>query len=443
MQKQFLHHINKNFPSLKKQKVIVACSGGVDSVVLVHLLSICQIQIGIAHCNFSLRGEESDQDALFVENLAKELAIPFFYKTFDTKAYKKQQKTSTQIAARELRYQWFTQLLEEHAYDIVVTAHHIDDDLETFLINLSRGTGIKGLIGIPSINTKIIRPLLPFTRQQIVNFAKKEQFYWREDSSNTTPDYLRNALRLQVIPAFKKAAPTLLQAFQTTKSNLQSSTALIEDYMLLIYNLVVTQNGEEYYIDIPKLKELPNTNALLYQLLAPYQFTAWEDIYHLINAQSGKQICSSTHQLLKDRTKLVLSKKIAFETKEENSETFFEKKINKNETQIDYPVKLSFILINKMEYVDNSVIYVDRDKLVYPLIVRKWQNGDYFSPFGMKGNKKLSKFFKDEKLSLTAKKKVWLLCDNNKIVWIIGMRADNYFKVTEKTTQILKITTAQ
>ncbi|MFT5679075.1 MAG: tRNA(Ile)-lysidine synthase [Planctomycetota bacterium] len=431
----FKKHIDQTFPRLCDKKIILACSGGLDSVVLAHLLKQLNFNFCIAHCNFNLRGDESDGDAAFVAALATLLKVPFYEEVFDTKAFAKDHRISTQMSARELRYEWFEQLRKQIKFDLIATAHHADDVLETVLINLSRGTGIRGLTGIPEETETLIRPLLPFSRDEVLRFAKKAEFFWREDSSNAATDYLRNELRHRVIPPYKKASKNVLKGVRNTITHLQATEQLVADYMVLLYNLLVTETVDGYEIDIIKLGDLPNQGAVLYELLSPFGFTAWDDIIDLATAQSGKLVFSDSHRLLKDRTKFILTVRDSIENISE------EITINKNESQVIDPVPLTFIPTDKIGYVDSRMVYVDAALLVYPLIVRKWREGDVFQPFGLKGNKKISKFYKDEKLSLAAKEKTWLLCSGKTIVWVIGMRADDRFKVTEKTTQIVKITT--
>ncbi|RFN58487.1 tRNA lysidine(34) synthetase TilS [Marixanthomonas ophiurae] len=433
MLQKFKEHLGTHFSFLKEKKILIACSGGVDSVVLSFLLKKSGFNIGLAHCNFSLRGKESDGDETFVIDWADKLSIPIFTETFDTKEFAKDHKFSTQMAARELRYHWFNEILKDFKYDYVATGHHADDDLETFFINLSRGSGLQGLTGIPDINETVIRPLLPFSRPEIVAFAEENTLKWREDSSNTSTDYLRNKLRHDVIPEYKNAVEGVLQNIQKTQKYLKDSQDLIEDYMALVYNLAVTENFDGYTLHIEKLQELPHTEAVLYQLLHPFGFTDWPVVSELLKAQSGKQVFSSTHRLLKDRNVLLLTKITSKERKQEIL-------IKKSTKKIESPLQMELNPIDKIGYIDNSVIYVDEDKLQYPLKLRKWRKGDIFQPFGMKGKKKLSKFFKDEKLSLVAKEKLWVLCSDSEIIWIIGHRADERFKVTSKTTDILKIT---
>jgi tRNA(Ile)-lysidine synthase len=429
---QLKRHIDQNLPFLKGKKMLIACSGGLDSVVLAHSFKKLDYDIAVAHCNFSLRGNESDSDESFVLDLAETLSIPVFTETFDTKKFAKEHKVSTQMAARDLRYGWFEEILKDFKYDYLLTAHHADDDLETFLINLSRGTGLRGLTGIPQLNQQVIRPFLPFSKDQILKYAKESNIYWREDSSNSETDYLRNKLRLEVIPPYKKAADGLLESFQITQKHLRDSQNLIEDYMALVHNLAISEFSEGYKLDIWKLKELPHTEALLFELLAPFGFTDLPAINELLDSQSGKQVFSKTHRLLKDRGVLLLTE---IAQKQELTEIF----ITENEKKISAPVALEFKSTGKIGNTTDFVLYVDKDKIKYPLHLRKWREGDQFQPFGMQGKKKLSKFFKDEKLSLVAKEKIWVLCSADQIIWIVGYRADERFKVTAKTKEILKI----
>tara|TARA_R100000935_G_scaffold58415_2_gene95384 strand:- start:62564 stop:63883 length:1320 start_codon:yes stop_codon:yes gene_type:complete len=433
MLSEFKTLISANFSFLKNSKVLVACSGGLDSVVLTHLLYQLNYTIAIAHCNFSLRGKESDEDALFTENLAEKLQIPFYSETFNTRSYAKDHKCSTQMAARELRYRWFDEVAENFNYEYILTAHHADDDMETFFINLSRGTGLRGLTGIPKQNEKVVRPLLNFSREDILKFAKSNNLYWREDSSNAKTDYVRNKLRIGVLPQFKEVSEKTLQNFRKTQEYLQASQALVEDYMALVYNLVVAEIAGGYSINVAKISELPNTEALLYELLHPFGFTEWDNVFNLLKAQTGKAILSASHHLLRNRNELILTEI------DENSEKN-EFLIKKNQKEINNPIVLRLSPTEKMGHIDNTTVYVDADKLNFPLQLRKWQEGDVFQPFGMKGKKKLSKFFKDEKVSLVAKQKVWLLCSDTKIVWIIGHRLDDRYKITQLTKNILRIT---
>lgn len=430
MLKKFKTHIENRFSLLLGKKLLIACSGGLDSVVLTYLIKELDCEMALAHCNFSLRGRESDADEMFVIGLAKTLEIPVFVETFDTKRFSAEHKISIQMAARELRYTWFAEIRNNFNYDYVLTAHHLDDDLETFFINLSRGTGLNGLTGIQEKNDKTMRPLLHFSREEILKYAEKNHIKWREDSSNQNTDYLRNKLRLRVLPEFKKANEALLKNFRKTQQNLRASQNLIEDYMALVYNLAVTEAADSYKINIQKIRELPHTEALLYELLRGFGFTEWNDVSDLLDAQTGKQLFSKTHQLLKNRDELLLS---------EISKNTLAVEYEVPRTGINFPITL---IIKPSKYIgetEKNLIYVASEKLDFPLKIRRWQRGDSFQPFGMAGSKKLSKFFKDEKIPRTEKYSIWLLLSGEKIVWVIGHRMDERFKVTEKTQKIVKI----
>jgi tRNA(Ile)-lysidine synthase len=432
MLKHLKEHIDTDLAFIKGKRLLLACSGGLDSVVMTQLFKALNFDIGLAHCNFLLRGAESDEDEAFVSALAEQLEVPVYIENFDTKQFAEDHKISIQMAARELRYNWFEEICNDFNYHFILTAHHADDNLETMLINLSRGTGIRGLTGIKAVNGNIIRPLLPFSRTELLSFAKKKNFYWREDSSNAGNDYLRNELRHQVIPPFKKAVPGLLDNVQSTQKHLAETAGLLEDYMSLVYQLAVSEMEFGYSIDILKLSELPNTNALLYELLHPFGFSAWEDISRLLAAQSGKQIFSDSHRLLKDRSALLL-------TEIPKEDTTNEVLISETTKKISQPVALRFEDVKAVGDLLKTAIYIDKDQLHFPLEIRKWREGDAFHPFGMAGKKKLSKFFKDEKLSLVAKENIHVLCSNNQVVWVIGYRMDDNFKVQPHTKNIIKI----
>uniref|UniRef100_UPI00375143F7 tRNA lysidine(34) synthetase TilS n=1 Tax=Flavobacterium sp. TaxID=239 RepID=UPI00375143F7 len=291
------NHLSKNFPFLKEKKLLLASSGGIDSMIMLHLFQKLNYNIAIAHCNFQLRGLESFGDQQFVQDYASNHNIEVFVTLFDTENFAKDYKLSTQIAARELRYNWFYELLETENFDYILTAHHADDNLETFLINLTRGTGLDGLTGIPEQNELIIRPLLPFSRAEIEDFAKENSIQWREDSSNASDKYLRNKIRHDLVPILKELNPNFLDSFQKTQNYLQESQIMVEDATIMIYQQVVKENNDILSFDLKKLTQLPNYKSYLYQWLREYDFTAWEDIYNLVESQSGKQIFSKNYRL--------------------------------------------------------------------------------------------------------------------------------------------------
>ncbi|WP_405564555.1 tRNA lysidine(34) synthetase TilS [Polaribacter sp. Asnod6-C07] len=440
MLQNFKEHINNNFPFLKDKKLLLAISGGVDSVVLHHLFYQLKIDISLAHCNFKLREKESDLDEEFIAKLAKANNKPIFTINFDTVVFAKNNKLSTQIAARELRYTWFQELVEKHNFDYILTAHHANDNLETFLINLTRGSGLDGFTGIPKKNGNIVRPLLPFTRDEILNYAKDNNIDWREDASNASTKYVRNKIRHQVVPILKEINPSLLETFAKSLQNLQESQQIIEDRIQDVSSKIIKKDSsstlEITKYTIAEINKLSNPKAYLYQLLKDYNFTEWHDVYDLLSAQSGKQVFSKTHRLLKDREFLILSK-IDLSTSQEM--TF---KIQKYQSEITTPIHLVLEDIDEKSKENKQTIYIDKNLLKYPLLVRKWENGDYLYPTGMLGKKKLSKYFKDEKFSLLEKEHTWLLCNaDNEIIWVINHRQDRRFSSTKNTENYLKITT--
>jgi tRNA(Ile)-lysidine synthase len=434
---EFQNHLNDQFPFLMGKKLLLAVSGGIDSMVMVDLFQKLNFNSAIAHCNFQLRGIESFEDQQFVEGYAATNQIPIYTTPFDTKSFADDYKISTQVAARQLRYNWFYELLNEQQFDYILTAHHADDNLETFLINLSRGTGLEGLTGIPAQNDKIIRPILAFNRSDIEHYAKENNILWREDSSNASDKYLRNKIRHDLVPVLKEMNPNFLSAFQKTQSFLQESQAMVEDASIMIYQQVAQEIGDEVHFNIKKLKQLPNYNSYLYQWLNEYGFTAWSDIYDLVDGQTGKQIFASQYRLLKNRGFLIVCP-----LQEANATTEFY--IEENQQHVNFALNLSFCKVADIGNSSNAVIFVDADKLVFPLLLRKWKEGDIFQPLGMNGkSKKLSKFFKDEKLALTEKENAWLLCSENQIVWVIGLRQDERFKIEKSTQNRLQIALQQ
>ena len=409
----------------------MACSGGLDSVVLAHLCASYKLDFSLAHCNFKLRGEESDKDEDLVRTLGKELGKEIFVTSFDTHGYMAQHKTNLQIAARELRYNWFSQIMANHHIKTLVTAHHADDSLETFIINLSRGTGIEGLSGIPSLTNTISRPLLQFSRTEIKKYAEANAIHWREDASNENTKYLRNNIRHNIIPKLKELNPHFLENFLKTQEYLGQTQEILHHHITQLKKQLFSKEEMVEKVKVASLLALKPTKTYLFHFFKEYGFTQWDDIYGLLSANSGKEVHSNTHRLLKDRDFLLLKPIV-----QKNTKAFY---IEEDQESVSEPIDLKFSNVKAIGETSQNIIYVDKETLKYPLTVRKCQKGDYFYPLGMSGKKKISKFFKDAKMDVFAKENQWLLCSGDNIVWIIGKRADERFKITDRTKEILKI----
>ena len=399
-------------------------------MVLADLSAKCGMDFTLVHCHFGLRGRESDADAKLVEDRAKQLNKKFLVRHFNTIDYVKQHKVSVQIAARELRYAWFNEIMKNSGTNTLVTAHHADDNLETFLINLSRGTGIDGLTGIPERTDSIARPLLSFSRQQIKTYAETEDIKWREDRSNADTKYLRNNIRHRIVPLLKELNANFLQHFGETQRYLGQTASIADEHIRELKDSLFLKEGEILKIPVKALTGLQPLSGYLYGFFKEYGFTEWNDIEHLLHAMSGKEVRSKSHRLVKDRAFLLLT-----EINAVNNETYH---IQENEAKIEKPVSLRIGKADAISETGAHILYVAKKALKYPLTIRKWRQGDYFYPLGMQGKKKLSKFFKDEKLDVITKQKQWLLCSEGAIVWVVGRRADERFKVSEASDEILK-----
>ena len=418
--------------------ILLAVSGGVDSMTMVELFHQAGFPFAIAHCNFSLRDAESDEDELLVRSIAKEkYGAECFCKRFDTKSYGKQQKLSTQEAARALRYEWFEQLRSQHQFTAIATAHHKDDQIETFFINLLRGTGIAGLTGIPQQQNHIIRPLLFASSCEIEAFADENKIAFRNDSSNADNKYLRNKIRHQLIPLLEELNPHYAATLQQTIRNLYHTEHIYREY-LAKQNPFVENHDGVIQVDISELKKLQPCSHYFYEYIARFGFNAaqCQDICAVMESNSGKEFFSATNRLLIDRQYLFIEPLTVSTTLQHYS-------IEAHEKSITLPLKLKLSNHKKTEEtqlkLDKDCGSFDSDKLTFPLTLRRWKQGDYFYPLGMKSRKKLSDFFIDTKIPRTEKSKIWLLCSDDKIVWVVGHRIDERFKVDEGTRRIYKV----
>lgn len=431
MLQKFQNHLNAKLPFLREKRLLLAVSGGIDSMVLLYLCHQLDLSFAVAHCNFQLRGDESDADEQFVKDICDALHRPIFIEKFVTAAFAQEHKMSIQVVARKLRYEWFETLLQNHDYDYILTAHHLDDSLETFLINFTRGTGLEGLMGIPEQNEFVIRPLLAFSRLELETFALRHKLPWREDSSNASDKYLRNKIRHHVVPVLKELNPTMLSSFENTIAYLQQTQSMVADASTMVFQKVTEYQEDQIKINLNELLRYSNYEAYLYHWLRPLGFTDWKAIQELVGATAGKQVLSATHGLLKDRECLLVYPLLAAQ-----EEVYW---ISAEEADVKVPLKLTFCEVEELGIPSTNTIFVDESLLHYPLQIRKWQKGDVFYPMGMLGKKKVSKYFKDEKMSLLDKSNTWLLCSDNQIVWVIGKRADDRFKVIKQTTKIIQI----
>lgn len=434
MQERFKNHINRNFPFLLNTPIALAVSGGIDSMVLLHLCYSLKLNCSVLHCNFALRGEESEKDQQFIEQQCQDYGLRVLTRSFDTKTFAGERKISIQMAARALRYDWFSQQRKVLGFSWVLTAHHADDNLETFLINLSRASGLEGLTGIPETNDYLVRPLLPFSRSEIQDYAKEHCIDWREDASNAETKYIRNKFRHDVIPLLKEIRPMFLENFTRSLSHLNQANTILKTTVDQKRRELFIQTGDVIEIALAELKKLRPLRPYLYELFSPYGFKTVAELEQLLDTLSGKQLYSQTHRLIRNRDHLLLKEL-------EPNATSDRYVIEAKQTAVSYPIKLSIEKSGPKTTLSSEVVLLDKEKLKFPLILRKWENGDYFYPFGMQGKKKLSKYFKDEKFSLLEKENQWLLCNGDlEIIWIVGRRLDDRFKITERTTEMLKIT---
>ncbi|GAB4291876.1 MAG: tRNA lysidine(34) synthetase TilS [Marinilabiliales bacterium] len=416
--------------------IILAVSGGIDSVVMLDLFHKLNLKVSIAHCNFQLRGEESDADEKFVRNLAKNYNYTIYVKKFNTIDYANELKISIQIAARKLRYNWFEELRKNLNFNFIATAHNSDDQVETVLINLSRGTGLKGLTGMKPIRDKIIRPLLFASRKDIENYLKSNKLSYREDSSNKSLKYYRNNIRHKIIPEFEKITPGFKNNVLNTIEILNYTETIVDKEIDNFINNVSSKKNDRIYLNINKIKNYSPLKLYLFEFLSRYGFNATQvnDIINAFDSQPGKLFHSDEYKLVKDREYLIIYPK-----KTESDDSL----IYTDTFSISNPVNLNIKTIEKNDSLkippDPKTAYLDKDKLIFPLTVRKWKPGDRFRPLGMKGFKKLSDFFSDNKLSIADKENVYVLESEGKIAWVMGYRIDERFKVTDKTDKVFVI----
>jgi tRNA(Ile)-lysidine synthase len=445
LQKAFCLYWNTNFPTinLSTASFLVAVSGGVDSIVLLDVMIQLKARITIVHCNFQLREEESERDELFVRDLAKKYCVDIYVKKFNTISYASENKISIQEAARNLRYNWFAELLHiafETTTSFLLTAHNANDNAETFLMNAARGTGLQGLLGIPLFDKerKIIRPLLFTDRNEIIQYAITNQLNWVEDSSNEKDNYTRNFFRHQIIPKLQSQYKSATANINHTIRHLNGVHLILEEAIQKIKKKILVKKGSEIYIPILLLKKQSAVATVIWEIFKNYQFTAAQvpELIKLLDAANSSYILSSSHIVFVNRNWLVITAK-----KTEDSECFL---IDNNTPTISFlngRLLLQSLEVIPTVQVSNNIALLNVAEITFPLLLRKWKQGDYFYPFGMTKKKKLSKFFIDNKFSLTDKENTWVLEDaTHKIVWVVNHRIDNRFKLKSTTQKTLQIT---
>jgi len=438
---QFNQQINAASLFQKADKLLIAVSGGVDSVVLCDLCFHAGFNFEIAHCNFQLRGMDSEADEKFVIELANKYNVKYHVVKFETEKFAAEHKQNIQLAARNLRYNWFNEILAHNTtIKHIVTAHHADDNLETILMNFFKGTGINGLKGIQSnhagIGGKIVRPLLFANKSELVDYALSNNCQWREDLSNESDKYTRNFFRNQIIPLIENVIPE-------AKTNVQNNIKRFNDISIIYDNAIsniktkmLEPKGNEMHIPVLKLLKHDAFETILFEIIKPYNFTSSQlkDAVKLLHADSGKYVMSSSHRVLKNRNWLIIS------PNESQDESVFiiesdTKMVNFGSNKISIENTTSTHFSN-----DATTALLDMKNIQYPLMLRKWRQGDYFYPLGMLKKKKLSRFLIDLKLSLLEKENTWVIESNKKIIWVVGKRIDNRFKITDTTASVLKLT---
>jgi tRNA(Ile)-lysidine synthase len=435
MLNRFSQHVHQNNLFTSKQRLLLALSGGVDSVVLAHLLKQGDFNFAIAHCNFQLRGRDSHSDERFCKALAESLHVPFYTIQFDLKPYAVKHKLSTQMAARNLRYEWFQDMLKTKGFDFLLTAHHANDSIETMLLNLVRGSGIKGMKGIPEKNGRIIRPLLCFNKDEILKFAKAEKFSYRKDKSNNEAKYDRNFIRLKVIPLLKKLNPSLEKTMLANMQRFAEEGRLLNEYLDLKKRELIHRSGEIISIDRAALLDSTSKHSLLHALLNPYGFNETQESDVLQNLEKkglvGKNLFSKTHQLTIDRAFLLIRPL----TSEESTHVEIH-----DLGELLPKAGIHVQRVKKYTKVPANELFINLNKIVYPMVIRSPKRGDKFKPFGMKGFKLLSDYLKSEKMNAFEKESILILQNGNgEIIWVIGHRSDERYKIVGGETNLLKL----
>jgi tRNA(Ile)-lysidine synthase len=431
--KAFVDFITQNQLFTGDSKLLAAISGGMDSVLMAHLLKAGNYNFDIAHCNFQLRGDEALDDQEFCRNLAKQLGVNFFTVNFDTLTYAGFNKLSIQMAARQLRYQWFEQLRQEHGFDAVTLAHHQNDTVETILLNLTRGTGIAGMHGILPKTGTLARPMLFMDRDEVVKAVMQNNLAYVEDSSNASVKYARNKIRHEVIPILKELNPNLEKTFDRNLRHFRELEQLLQQRLDKVRNDLFVYEDTDIHLSISKLKNLNPAHLFLYGLLQHYGFNeaTIDDLLASLDKHSGRVFEGQGYRIILDRDRLILTPM--------EIETPGQVNIQPNQLEVFYSNYRLTVLHTPLIIRGNPMaVSVDAEKLIYPLTLRGWQQGDFFYPLGMQGSKKVSDFFINQKIPVFTKNKIPLLVNGDgDIIWVCGYRLDERYKVNENTKKVI------
>jgi tRNA(Ile)-lysidine synthase len=442
---RYLDFIKSNKLFNQHVHLLIAVSGGIDSVSLCHLCTDNGFRFSIAHCNFQLRGDESTRDENFVRELARQLNVPFYLERFNTKEYAKENKLSIQEAARELRYNWFDKIVKGDVTAIesgagdkplwIATAHNLDDNIETVLMNFCKGTGIKGLKGMDVKRGKLIRPMLFASRNQISSYVSAKHIEWVEDSSNAEEKYTRNYFRRQVIPVIENVYPNFRQQVAENISRFKEAGEMYDQSKEWHRQNLVQIKGEEMHIPILKLLKSVPLNTVVYEIIKEFGFSHGqvEEVIKLSAAKNGSYTSSSTHRIIRNRKWLIVA---PLKPVSEPGLFVVEKAGDSIHTK-DLKLSVKEADQASVKFDSECTVFIDADELQFPLVFRRWKEGDYFYPLGMKKKKKLSRFFIDQKLSAIEKENVWVIESAKKIVWLAGYRVDDRFKIKPSTKKII------
>ncbi|MFI3318138.1 MAG: tRNA lysidine(34) synthetase TilS [Rikenellaceae bacterium] len=422
-------------------KVLLTVSGGVDSMVLLDLFAQSEYEIGVAHCNFQLRGQESMEDEVLVEQLAKKHGVPFYNRRFETKEEMERTGESMEMAARRLRYAWFQELSQEHGYNIIAIAHHADDSIETFFINLLRGTGLRGLTGISVHIGRIIRPLMFASRKDILEYAMAANIEYREDSSNRSTKYLRNKIRLGLVPRIREINAKFTDLMRGNISRLTDAQLFIDSCIKRISSEVITEQDGIFTLHIDRIESSLPQNFVVYELLSS-KFGFKGDVIEALmrsleEGSSGRQFYAKEYVAYSDRGDILVAKILDSDLCESTIEEGMQRAYCGN--SVLYLEKIDIDLIEQLKVAENIAL-IDADKLHFPLTLRRWQDGDWFIPYGMEGRKKVSDFLIDTKVSRPEKQRQFLLMSGDDIVWVIGRRIDDRYALDGESENVLRIT---